>query len=119
MRGIAAVEFALVLPLLIVMYFGTVELTRILDANRKLTLFARTLADLSGRADNPKPSSSDMATIAAPGKAWAASRASLLSIVMRNRPRGSAAPVNSITTFGANREATSATPSYHTVSPVT
>ena len=64
MRGIAAVEFALVLPLLIVIYFGTVELTRILDANRKLTLFARTLADLSGRADNPKPSSGDMATIA-------------------------------------------------------
>lgn len=63
-RGIAAVEFALVLPVLIVIYFGTVELTRILDANRKLTLFARTLGDLSGRADNPKPSSSDMATIA-------------------------------------------------------
>lgn len=63
-RGIAAVEFALVLPVLIVLYFGTVELTRILDANRKLTLFARTLADLSGRADNPKPSSADMATIA-------------------------------------------------------
>lgn len=63
-RGIAAVEFALVLPVLIVLYFGTVELTRILDANRKLTLFARTLADLSGRADNPKPTASDMTTIA-------------------------------------------------------
>ncbi len=63
-RGIAAVEFALVLPILIVMYFGPVELTRVLDANRKLTLFARTLGDLSGRADNPKPSAYDMATIA-------------------------------------------------------
>jgi Flp pilus assembly protein TadG len=63
-RGIAAVEFALVLPVLIVMYFGTVELTRILDANRKLTLFARTLGDLSGRADNPNPTANDMATIA-------------------------------------------------------
>ncbi|MCJ2016372.1 MULTISPECIES: TadE/TadG family type IV pilus assembly protein [unclassified Methylobacterium] len=63
-RGIAAVEFALVLPVLIAIYFGTVELTRVLDANRKLTLFARTLADLSGRADNPKPSAADMTTIA-------------------------------------------------------
>lgn len=63
-RGIAAVEFALVLPVLIVMYFGTVELTRVLDANRKLTLFARTLSDLSGRADNPKPTSDDMTAIA-------------------------------------------------------
>lgn len=62
-RGIAAVEFALVLPVLIVIYFGTVELTRILDANRKLTLFARTLADLTGRADNPKPSADSMAAI--------------------------------------------------------
>ncbi|MCJ2085911.1 pilus assembly protein [Methylobacterium sp. E-005] len=63
-RGVAAVEFALVLPILIVIYFGTVELTRILDANRKLTLFARTLGDRSGRADNPKPSAADMAGIA-------------------------------------------------------
>jgi len=63
-RGIAAVEFALILPILIVLYFGTIELARILDANRKVTLFARTLGDLSGRADNPSPSSNDMATIA-------------------------------------------------------
>lgn len=63
-RGVAAIEFALILPVLVTIYFGTVELTRIGDTNRKLTLFARTLADLSGRADNPKPSTSDMATIA-------------------------------------------------------
>lgn len=35
-RGIAAVEFALILPILIVLYFGTIELARILDANRRL-----------------------------------------------------------------------------------
>ncbi|MGH1591400.1 TadE/TadG family type IV pilus assembly protein [Methylobacterium phyllosphaerae] len=63
-RGIAAVEFAFVLPLLIVLYFATAELTRMVDANRKLTLFARTLSDLSGRADNPNPSADSMATIA-------------------------------------------------------
>jgi Flp pilus assembly protein TadG len=62
-RGVAAIEFALILPLLVTAYFGTVELTRIVDMNRKLSQFARTVADLSGRADNPKPSASDMATI--------------------------------------------------------
>ncbi len=63
-RGIAAVEFAFVLPLLIILYFATAELTRLVDANRKLTLFARTLSDLSGRADNPSPTVEAMATIA-------------------------------------------------------
>jgi Flp pilus assembly protein TadG len=63
-RGVAAVEFAFVLPVLIVLYFGTAELTRIVDANRKLTLFARTLTDLSGRLDNATPSQSSMAAIA-------------------------------------------------------
>ncbi|MFK5595941.1 TadE/TadG family type IV pilus assembly protein [Methylobacterium sp. HMF5984] len=63
-RAVAAVEFALVLPVLIVIYFGTVELTRAVDASRKLTLFTRTLGDLSGRADNPNPTTNDMATIA-------------------------------------------------------
>ncbi|MGU3468436.1 TadE/TadG family type IV pilus assembly protein [Methylobacterium sp. C33D] len=63
-RGIAAVEFALVLPLLIVLYFGTAELTRVVDATRKLTLFARTLGDLSGRMDNALATQDGMTKIA-------------------------------------------------------
>ncbi len=62
-RGVAALEFALILPALVTAYFGTVELTRIVDTNRKLSHFARTLADLSGRADNPNPSASDMTAL--------------------------------------------------------
>jgi hypothetical protein len=38
--------------------------------------------------------------MAAPGNAFAASKASLLAIVMRNRPLGSAAPVKSIANLG-------------------
>lgn len=63
-RGIAAVEFSLILPMLVTAYFGTVELTRVVDMNRKLSQFARTMADLSGRADNPSPTASDMTTLA-------------------------------------------------------
>ena len=62
-RGVAAIEFALILPALITIYFGTVELTRVADNSRRITLFARTVADLTGRADNPKPSASDMIAI--------------------------------------------------------
>lgn len=63
-RGVAALEFALILPVLVSAYFGTVELTRIIDTSRKLSHFARTMADLSGRADNPNPTNADMATLA-------------------------------------------------------
>ena len=63
-RGIAAIEFAMILPVLVTLYFGTVELTRAVETSRRLSLFARTMADLSGRADTPNPTTSDMATIA-------------------------------------------------------
>jgi Flp pilus assembly protein TadG len=62
-RGLAALEFALILPALVTTYFGTVEITRIIDTSRKLTQFARTLADLSGRADNASPTGAYMATL--------------------------------------------------------
>ena len=45
-RGVAAVEFALILPLMLVLYIGTAELTTGLMANRKMTVVARALSDL-------------------------------------------------------------------------
>jgi Flp pilus assembly protein TadG len=63
-RGIAATEFALLMPVLLLLYLGGYELTRIISANEKLTLFTRTLGDLSARADNASPSVDTMATIA-------------------------------------------------------
>ncbi|SFL39714.1 TadE/TadG family type IV pilus assembly protein [Methylobacterium pseudosasicola] len=61
--GVAAIEFAMILPLLITLYFGLTELVRAIDTGRKTTLYARTIADLSGRATNGSPTTTDMAAI--------------------------------------------------------
>lgn len=47
--GVAAIEFAIILPVLITMYFGVFELTRAIDNSRKVSAFARTVADLTGQ----------------------------------------------------------------------
>lgn len=48
-RGVAALEFALLLPILLLMYFGSAEVTRAVLASRKLTLATRALSDLLGQ----------------------------------------------------------------------
>jgi Flp pilus assembly protein TadG len=45
-KGVAAVEFAFILPLLIALYFGVVETTYGIMANRKVTSVTSTVADL-------------------------------------------------------------------------
>src|ERR1700727_201140 len=53
-RGIAATEFAFIVPIMLVMFFGTVEFSSGIAVDRKVTLMARTLADLTsqGKSDN-------------------------------------------------------------------
>ncbi|MBT1512368.1 pilus assembly protein [Bradyrhizobium sp. SRL28] len=47
--GLAAVEFAMIFPMMVVMFFGVVELSSAISADRKATLVARTLADLTSQ----------------------------------------------------------------------
>jgi Flp pilus assembly protein TadG len=46
-RGVALVEFACVLPVLLLMYVGGFQLTDALSCNRKVTISARAVADLT------------------------------------------------------------------------
>lgn len=48
-RGVSAVEAALVLPFMITLYLGGTQLSQAIDIDRKVTLTARTLADLTSR----------------------------------------------------------------------
>jgi Flp pilus assembly protein TadG len=48
-RGISAVEFAMLLPLMVTLYFGVVEISQGVAAHRKVTLTARTIADLASQ----------------------------------------------------------------------
>ncbi|MBK8082639.1 MAG: pilus assembly protein [Devosia sp.] len=48
-RGVAAVEFALILPLLILLYFGTVEAASLFTVDRRVATVASTMADLVSR----------------------------------------------------------------------
>src|SRR5215210_5277486 len=47
--GVSAVEFALVLPLMLSLYIGSSEVSQGIAADRKVTLMARTVADLASQ----------------------------------------------------------------------
>jgi Flp pilus assembly protein TadG len=48
-RGVAAVEFAMIVPLMLVLFFGTEEFSTGVAVKRKVTLMARTLSDLTSQ----------------------------------------------------------------------
>ena len=48
-RAVAAVEFALILPLLVTLYFGTVEAASLYSVDRRVATVASTMADLVSR----------------------------------------------------------------------
>jgi Flp pilus assembly protein TadG len=51
-RGVSAVEFALLLPLMVALYLGVVEISQGIGADRKVTMTARAIADLVAQSSN-------------------------------------------------------------------
>lgn len=49
-RGIAATEFAVIVPLMLTMFFGLIEFSSGVAVDRKVTLVARTLSDLTSQS---------------------------------------------------------------------
>ena len=47
--GVSAVEFALVLPLMLTLFLGGAEVAQAISASRKVTLVSRTVADLASQ----------------------------------------------------------------------
>ncbi len=56
--GVAATEFAVIVPMMLVMFFGTVEFSSGVAVDRKVTLVARTLSDLTSQSLPSAPLSS-------------------------------------------------------------
>lgn len=54
-KGVAAVEFALILPFLLLLYMGSIEASSLFTVDRRVEVIATTMADLVARW-NPKES---------------------------------------------------------------
>ena len=51
-RGVSAVEFAMLLPLMLTLYLGGVEISQGVSIDRKVTLTTRTIADLASQGSS-------------------------------------------------------------------
>jgi Flp pilus assembly protein TadG len=47
--GLAAIEFAMIVPIMLLLFFGTDEFSSAVAVNRKVTLMARTVSDLTSQ----------------------------------------------------------------------
>jgi hypothetical protein len=59
-RAIAATEFAVIVPVMLVLFFGVVEFSSAVAVDRKVTLIARTLSDLTSQSPQTGVSDTDL-----------------------------------------------------------
>ncbi len=57
--GIAATEFALLIPVLVILFFGTIELSDAFAANRRVAMAVNTVADLTAQSEDLTPNDID------------------------------------------------------------
>lgn len=62
-RGVAALEFAMILPVMLAIYFGIVETGQGVMISRKVTQLTRSLADLTAQAQGGAISNTEMNNI--------------------------------------------------------
>ena len=60
-RGTSAIEFAVLLPLMLIMYFGSIQITDAISADRQVTLVASTVAEIASQYS--QVSSTDVSNI--------------------------------------------------------
>jgi Flp pilus assembly protein TadG len=65
--AIAATEFAVIVPLMLVLFFGTVEFSSGVAVDRKVTLMARTLSDLTSQSPPAGVADTDLTNYFAAG----------------------------------------------------
>ncbi len=61
-RAVSSIEFALLLPLMLTMYFGSIEITDAISADRKVTLVSNTVAQITSQSPSAV-SSTDVSNI--------------------------------------------------------
>jgi Flp pilus assembly protein TadG len=113
-EGLAAVEFAFVAPVMIVMFFGAIELSAAVDCKTRVTSVASTAADLV--AQETKVSSADVSNVFAALNAIiypypsGAARIVISSIVYSNSTTGTVAWSNAQNTTARSVGATVTVP---------
>jgi Flp pilus assembly protein TadG len=68
-EGVAAVEFAVIFPFMLLLYLGATEITQTVMASRKATLVARSISDLVAQQPTPTINATDIANIFTAGTA--------------------------------------------------
>lgn len=112
-RGVSAVEFALLAPLMIGLYFGCVEISDGVAADRKVSLISATLANLTSQVSTI--ATSDMTNILDASSAiiapYAASRLKMSITCLNIDSTGNATVKWSVTRNGTVKSGTMAIPS--------